>query len=129
MALVILAEDDYEVRLSIKLLLEDDGHSCLEFSGGDDALDALRSNLDAKLLILDVFMQNSDGRDIVSILRNGPPRFRKFPVLLISGLVPEQTMKLHIKDEYCQFLKKPFTGEIFRQIVDSLLEMPSSPSQ
>ncbi|MCK5164889.1 MAG: response regulator [Desulfobacula sp.] len=121
MALIILAEDDPEVRLSIKLLVEDSGHECLDFPNGDEALDALRANRDAKLLISDIYMPSSDGRDIVAILRNGPPRFRTMPVILISGVVPEQTMKLHSKDKFYRFLKKPFTGEMLRNAVDSLI--------
>lgn len=121
MAMIILAEDDEQVRLSIKLCLEDDGHDCLDYSNGDDALKALRSTPDVNLLILDVFMPSSDGRDIVAILRNGPPRFRNMPVVLISGVVPEQTTISHTDDQYCKFLKKPFTGDLLCITVNSLL--------
>lgn len=122
MALIVLADDDYEVRLSIRELLLDAGYDCLDFASGDEALEALRSNKEAKLLIVDVFMPCGDGRDIVQILRKGPPRFRCLPVVLISGLVPEKTMKLHTEDEYCKFLKKPFTGEMLRNVVSGLLK-------
>lgn len=122
MALIILADDDYEVRCSIKELLEDEGYQCLDFANGDEALDALRANREAELLIIDIFMPCCDGRDIIQILRKGPPRFRCMPVVLISGLVPEQTLKLHTEDEYCKFLKKPFTGQILRDVVASLIK-------
>jgi len=121
MALIILADDDYDVRLSTRMLIEDHGHQCLDFSNGDDALDALRANRDAELLISDVSMPSSDGRDMVDILRNGPPRFRSMPVILISGIIPEQTMKLHTKDTLCKFLKKPFTGDQLRETIDKML--------
>ncbi len=105
MTLIILADDDYEVRLSTKLLLEDDGYECLDFPNGDEALEALRANKDARLLVSDVYMPSGDARDVIDILRNGSSRFRNLPVLLISGIVPEQTMQLHIKDNNCRFLK------------------------
>ncbi len=121
MALIILADDDYDVRLSTKLLLESEGYDCLDYPNGDDALDALRANKDARLLVSDVYMPSSDGRDVVDILRNGPPRFRNLPVLQISGIIPEQTMQLHIKDNNCRFLKKPFTGEQLRTCIKKML--------
>ncbi|MFH2092186.1 MAG: response regulator [Pseudomonadota bacterium] len=121
MASIILAEDDSDVRLVMRLMLEGDGHTCLDFSNGDDALDALRKMPDVTMLILDVFLASSDGRDLVTILRNGPPRFRKMPILLISGVVSEQTIRQYASDQYCQFLKKPFTCDQLGTVINSLL--------
>lgn len=121
MALIVLADDDKDVRLFLKLLLEDRGDVCLDFSNGDDALDALRSNTDAALLISDISMPASDGRDVMNILRNGPPRFRTLPVILISGLVPEKTMDEQLQDARCRFLQKPFLpGDLF-EAMDELM--------
>ncbi len=121
MALIVLADDDNDVRLFLKLILEDRGDECLDFSNGDDALDALRSNADAALLISDISMPASDGRDVMNILRNGPPRFRTLPVILISGLVPEKTMDEQLQDVRCRFLQKPFLpGDLF-EAMDELM--------
>ncbi len=121
MASIILAEDDEHVRASTKMLIEDEGHECFAFTNGDDALDALRKLPDIGLLILDIFMPSSDARDLVTILRKGPPRFRNMPVLLISGVVPEPIARLHTDDQKCKFLKKPFTGDLLRKTINSLL--------
>ena len=121
MALIIIAEDDEQVRLIIGQMLEDDGHECLSFSNGDEALEGVRNNPGVDLLVLDIFMPFSDGRDLVTILRNGPPRFRNIPVLLISGVFPEDSSRLHTDDSKCKFLRKPFTGELFRMTINSLL--------
>ena len=121
MALIVLADDDKEVRLSLKFLLEDRGDECLDFSNGDDALDALRSHADAALLISDISMPASDGRDVMSILRNGPPRFRALPVILISGLVPEETMDEQLQDVRCRFLQKPFLPSELFETMDELM--------
>jgi two-component system nitrogen regulation response regulator NtrX len=122
MALIILAEDDEQVRSSTRMLIEDDGHECMDFTNGDDALDALRASRHVELMILDIFMPSSDGRDLVTILRNGPPRFRNMPILLISGIIPEQIARLHTDDQKCRFLKKPFTGDLLRKTINSLLD-------
>lgn len=121
MALIVLADDDDEVRLSTKLLLEEDGHQCMDFSDGDEALKGLRNIPGVDLVIIDIFMPFSNGRDLVNILRKGPPKFKKLPVILISGVFPEKTFRLHTEDPKCKFLKKPFTGELFRKTVNSML--------
>lgn len=121
MALIILADDDRDVRAFIKLVLEDRGDQCLDFSNGDDALDALGENESAALLISDISMPTGDGRDVLEILRNGPPRLRNMPVLLISGLVPEQTMEDILNDSLCGFLQKPFLPAQLYDAIDNLL--------
>ena len=122
MAKIILAEDDEHVRQPTKILLEDAGHICLDFSNGDDALEALRADPDVQLLVLDIFMPSSGGKDIVTILRNGPPKFRKIPVVLISGVMPEKMLHLHKEDPACVFLKKPFTAEELKNSVERMLK-------
>ncbi len=121
MALIVLADDDRDVRSFIKIIIEDKGHLCLDFSNGDDALDALRQNPDAALLISDISMPASDGRDVMQILRNGPPRFRTLPVILISGLVPEQSMDEQLKDSKYRFLGKPFLPNELYAVMDELM--------
>ena len=91
------------------------------FSNGDDALDALRQHPDAALLISDISMPASDGRDVMQILRNGPPRFRELPVILISGLVPEQSMDEQLKDSKYRFLAKPFLPNELYEMMDELM--------
>lgn len=122
MAVIILAEDEEQVKIAVKLMLERNGHKCLEFSNGDDALEALRKTPEVALMILDVFMPASDGRDIITILRNGPPRFRNMPVILMSGVIPENVLKLHTNDKKCTFLKKPFKNDQLREMIDDLLD-------
>ncbi len=121
MALIVLADDDRDVRSFIKIIIEDRGDNCLDFSNGDDALDALRKNPDAALLISDISMPASDGRDVMQILRNGPPRFRVLPVILISGLVPEQSMDDQLKDSKYRFLGKPFLPKELYAVMDELM--------
>ena len=121
MALIVLADDDKNVREFVTFLLEDKGHECLAFSNGDDALDALRDELDACLLVSDISMPAGDGRDLLESLRKGPPRLRSMPVLLISGMVPQQIVEETLRDDQCRFLQKPFMPAQLYEIVDEFL--------
>ena len=119
MALIILADDDRNVREFVAFLLEEKGHTCLAYSNGDDALDALRKEPEADLLVSDIAMPAGDGRDLLESLRNGPPRLRGVPVLLISGLVPEHLMEDLVDDDLCRFLQKPFSPDQLYEVVDA----------
>lgn len=119
MALIILADDDRNVREFVAFLLEEKGHTCLAYSNGDDALDALRNEPETDLLVSDIAMPTGDGRDLLESIRNGPPRMRAMPVLLISGLVPEHLMEEIVEDELCRFLQKPFRPGQLYDIVDA----------
>jgi len=123
MALIVLADDDKEVREFVTLLLEDKGHGCLAFSNGDDALDALRKKREAGLLVSDISMPAGDGRDLLESMRNGPPRLRNMPVILISGFVPQQIVEEALKDDRCRFLQKPFMPDQLYEIVDAFLSV------
>lgn len=121
MAVIVLADDDRDVRDFVKILLEEKGHDCLAFSNGDDALDALRREPEACLLVSDISMPTGDGRDLLESMRNGPPRLRTMPVLLISGLVPEHGMEEILRDDLCRFLQKPFMPDELYHVVDGFL--------
>ena len=71
--------------------------------------------------ITDINMPASDGRDLINILRNGPPRFRNLPVILISGMVLENTLDEHLLDANSRFLKKPFSQQKLFDTMDELL--------
>ena len=57
-----------------RFFLEEKGHTCLAYSNGDDALDALRNEPETDLLVSDIAMPTGDGRDLLeSIPPTGRP--------------------------------------------------------
>ena len=79
--MIILADDDADQRLSLKLALELAGYTVREAADGRQAL-ALQRERAASILITDIFMPESDGFEAIVSFR------REFPetkIIAVSG--------------------------------------------
>lgn len=79
--MIILAEDDADHRLSLRLALQLEGYSVRDAPSGQEAI-ALQRERPSRLLITDIFMPEGDGFELVTAFR------REFPetkIVVISG--------------------------------------------
>ncbi len=58
---VLLIDDNEDVRVSMKTLLELDGYQVIAAAEGEEALTRLRSGLDPCVILLDMLMPGKDG--------------------------------------------------------------------
>jgi CheY-like chemotaxis protein len=65
MSVVLVVEDDVEIRATLRMALEDDGHAVLEARNGLDALAELRSHQGPMVVLLDLLMPLLSGEDIL----------------------------------------------------------------
>ncbi len=66
MALVLIVDDDADIRMSMRTLLEDiGGHSVLEAPDGLAALEILRSSEQRLVVLLDLLMPGLDGMGVL----------------------------------------------------------------
>jgi DNA-binding response OmpR family regulator len=81
MAHLLLAEDDVDIRDTLKRLLEHIGHSVVAVNDGEQASSALNEhNFD--LMITDLIMPNSEGIENILVARRDYPQL---PIIAISG--------------------------------------------
>jgi two-component system sensor histidine kinase EvgS len=79
--MIVLAEDDPDQRLALRLALEQAGYRVREAADGRQALALLRERA-SPVLITDIFMPDADGFELIASLR------REFPatkIVVISG--------------------------------------------
>ena len=104
---VLIAEDNAELRRSLKLGLEAEGYEVRAAANGAEAL-ALQDEDPADILITDLFMPQADGFEAIDSFRK---RFPQTRIVAISGSVQ------HVRQEYLSVaeligvdatLKKPF---------------------
>jgi DNA-binding response OmpR family regulator len=104
-SVILLVDDDPDVRLLTRTFLEHEGYSV--FSSGDTerAVQMFRSIPQIDLVVTDLHMPGRSGMELareLKAIRN------ELPVLLISGGVLEEKQKAGLEHEGWSFLAKPF---------------------
>jgi diguanylate cyclase (GGDEF)-like protein len=80
---ILVVDDDPDVRIFVRAVLESDGHQVIEAQSGDEAIDRLRLRRPS-LVLLDVMMPAMDGFAAVHAIKSEPGPF--VPVILLTAL-------------------------------------------
>ncbi len=117
---LLIAEDDAEVRILLKVVLAEHGYSVIEAVDGNDAVAKFMENRDRiKLLILDVVMPEKNGKDVYEEIQQTSPDIK---VLFVSGYAQDVIQRRGLIEEGRDYLAKPvFPHELLvkvREILD-----------
>lgn len=118
MATVLVVDDEPEIRASLSGVLRDEGLRVVEAADGRDALDLLRSER-PELVLLDVWMPEMDGIELLRILREEPCRPE---VIMISGHGNIETAVRATKLGAFDFIEKPFSIDAVLRLVNRALD-------
>src|SRR5262249_14819313 len=77
-------EDDHDVRVAVRLILEDAGYVVESATDGHRALERLERDDPPALILLDLMMPGMDGWEFAKRLR-AHPQLRNIPVVVISA--------------------------------------------
>jgi CheY-like chemotaxis protein len=117
---VLIAEDDELLRLSLRLLLEQEGYTCAEAATGREALEVAHRHR-PRCVLLDLGMPELDGLAVTRLLRSDP-RTRAAHIHCLTGVSDPESRRL-AEDAGCErFLVKPVEPE-------ALLEAIQAPAQ
>jgi PAS domain S-box-containing protein len=114
--LVLLLEDDADVRKVVRYQLTDLGYPVLEAEDSAEAVTMLRSVPDIGILVSDIIIPGKlNGRDVGRMVRKSYPHVR---VVLISGYADDA--RGAAADEFTPFvLKKPFTKAMLQAALEA----------
>jgi CheY-like chemotaxis protein len=100
--LVMVVDDDDDIRETLAGLLEDEGYEAAAFGNGREALDALLGGMAPRVILLDLMMPVMDGAEFRRA-QLADPKLAPIPVVLITaaGLEPVQ------RSDYDEVLRKP----------------------
>ncbi|MBI3945499.1 MAG: response regulator, partial [Armatimonadetes bacterium] len=117
---VLLVEDDGDVRASVRHILEGYGYRVLCASGGEDAL-AVSGHHEGRIhvLLTDVVMPGMSGRQLAERLAAARPETK---VLFMSGYTDDALGKHGVLEPQVAFLQKPFTPETLARKVREVLD-------
>jgi two-component system cell cycle sensor histidine kinase/response regulator CckA len=117
---IILAEDDDDVRALNARTLRGAGYNVHVAKDGDEAVSlAAKSGMQFDLLITDVVMPKRNGWEVADTVRAQRPDAR---VLVVSGFAPSTLAPLRLPERGYPFLLKPFTPSTLLSRVRQLLD-------
>lgn len=83
---ILLVDDDPDIKDSLRIILEANGHSVRAAANGREARAALEERM-PDLMILDIMMStDTEGFDLAYELRENPD-FKKLPILLLTSFL------------------------------------------
>ena len=125
MARVMVVDDEQDIRLLTRLVLEAEGHHVIEAGDGQGALDGLTTE-EIDLMMLDIRMSGMSGWDVIDALeaRGSLPSLR---VLIFSAHVEPGVLATAMGRGCAGVLAKPFTAEECLDAVHQALAYPAAP--
>ncbi len=114
---ILVVDDEENIRHSLRGVLQDEGYDVLEAENGRDAL-AMLGHTVPRLAIVDVWMPEMDGIELVQRMRHAAPRV---PIVVISGHGSIETAVRAIRLGATDFLEKPFQLDALLQVVNRAL--------
>ena len=117
-----MVEDEKGVREFLREVLESEGYTVLETSGGEEALKLCRDHAGTiHLMLTDVVMPRMSGRELAARAASLRPEMK---TLFISGYTDDAIIHHGVLVPGVAFLEKPFTPEALARKVRAVLDEP-----
>jgi DNA-binding response OmpR family regulator len=116
--LVLIADDDADIRMLVRLRLERSGYTVVAANDGIQAL-ALAAECDPDLAILDVSMPGLSGVEVTRLLREQRPTL---PVILLTAHANDTDVAEGASAGANAYVTKPFSPQELESRVRSLTE-------
>src|SRR5437667_29759 len=114
---ILVVDDEENIRHTLRGVLADEGFEVLEAPDGRRALELLQ-HVAPRLAIVDVWMPEMDGIELVERMRNQAPGV---PIIVISGHGTIETAVRVIRLGAFDFLEKPFPLDALLSVVGRAL--------
>jgi CheY-like chemotaxis protein len=121
MSKILVIDDEADIRLALKALLESEGYEVVEAEGGAVALNILKKQT-FDLVISDFFMPDMSGRELIETIRKDTKlKNQKVILLTVATFGKEGTKKL--KDlKVSAYIRKPFENKLLLAEVKKLVK-------
>ena len=82
---VLVVDDDADTRVTLRVLLEEEGYGVLEAAGGSEALKLLLSSPQRLVVLLDYVMPRVDGLAVLHEIARDPAHAKRHAFVLMSA--------------------------------------------
>ncbi len=122
---ILVVDDDRNSRLILARLLREAGYSCREAASGTEALELMREEIPA-LVLLDFHMPGLDGAEVLSQLRADPnPALAQLPTIMLTGDAGEESEVRCLEAGANDFVTKPMELPVLRARIETQLRLQS----
>ena len=123
MARILVVDDEVQIRILLRQLLEKEGHKVEEASNGQIALDLYRED-PFDLVILDIIMPEKEGVETIMELKRN---FENVKIITISGggrIGPDNYLKLAQQLGALYIFTKPIDNAKLLKAISEILTKP-----
>jgi PleD family two-component response regulator len=117
---VLVVDDNRINRLKLTRALDKEDYDLSEASGGQEALDMLRSQV-FHLVLLDILMPDVDGFQVLAQMQSDD-QLRKIPVIMVSAVEEQEDVDRCLEMGAVDYISKPFDAEALKDRVRASLE-------
>ena len=125
MARILVVDDEANIRMTVRLALQHVGHTVETAADGPEALDKFDLGGGWDLVLLDQRMPGMEGLEVLRQMRQKAPKAR---IIMATAFGTIDLAVEAMKSGATDFLRKPFTLEILRGAVESVLETAAEPA-
>ena len=113
--LVLIVDDEKDLRKIIRYNLEQEGIASIEASDGSQAIDLLSKN--PSLIILDIMMPGKDGYEVCKIIRDNG---NTVPIVFLTAMDREFDELKGLEVGGDDYIRKPFSPRILVARINSI---------
>ncbi len=123
---VLVVDDSNVIRKAVSTILGDHYH-IVEAKNGEEAIAFVNQNPGIHAMLLDLWMPDVDGFDVLETLRNSSnPQLKKLPIIIVTGHEDDVEMRSRaITLGATEFIGKPFSAVELRETVQQYILPPS----
>jgi len=116
---ILIADDDEDIRHLIAFRLERSGYTVVSARDGAEALQLAREHV-PDLAVLDVRMPKLDGYEVTRALR-ADEATRRMPIILLTAKVQDGDVQRGFDAGADDYVRKPFSPQELRSRVQAIL--------
>ncbi|MBU2560648.1 response regulator [archaeon] len=117
MANIMIVDDEPDVRLVVRMVLEKAGHEVVEANGAEECIERL-SKAPVDLVFVDIRMPGMDGWQMVKAIKKYQENI-PVAMLTVEPLTQETLEGKEIKD-LADYITKPFSSEDIVEVVKQI---------
>ena len=110
---ILVVDDNENIRVILKQMLEDGGYAVQTAKGGGEALENMKTG-HFDMVIADINMPDMNGFELLEKTKKAYPQV---PVIFITAYRKDQTLVRSVKEGLSDYIEKPFKMDEVLSIV------------